>query len=156
VRTTSVLIHELGIVSNGITEAAYEGTKIQFDNGVGYARFAATSGLKAVLPFWYAKQPMFWLPHGFFPYYVEWFLSFPRAPLGSISIATWQVACMGIIVLFSDLIKKLVLGQKAGVKEPPVTGEKTDGKAKVPSEKTKPKPEASGEKTSASEEKKEL
>lgn len=47
---------------------------------------------------------MFWLPHGWFPYYAEWILSFPRGPIGSVSIASWQLACTGVIALFSDLI----------------------------------------------------
>jgi tail-anchored protein insertion receptor len=67
------------------------------------------------LPFWYSKQPMFWLPGGWFPYYIEWLLSFPRAPLGSISIVSWQAACTGVIVLLSDTITAvlgLILGAK--------------------------------------------
>jgi len=42
---------------------------------------------------------MFWLPHGWFPYYVEWFVSFPRAPIGSVSIVMWQAACSNLIAL---------------------------------------------------------
>jgi hypothetical protein len=63
---------------------------------------------------------MFWLPHGLFPYYAEWLLSFPRAPLGSVSIVTWQMACRGVLTLLSDTIAavlRLVLNarQKQGV-----------------------------------------
>lgn len=57
-----------------------------------------------LLPFWYAKQPMFWLPRGWFPYYIEWVLSFPRAPIGSISIASWQLACTGVVMLVNDTV----------------------------------------------------
>jgi hypothetical protein len=76
-----------------------------------------------VLPFWYSKQAMFWLPKGWFPYYVEWILSFPRAPLGSISIVSWQVACTGVIMLVSDTITAilgLVLGAKLQAQEKPM------------------------------------
>lgn len=45
---------------------------------------------------------MFWIPKGWAPYYAEWLLSFPRAPVGSISIQAWSLACMAIIVLVSD------------------------------------------------------
>jgi cobalamin-dependent methionine synthase I len=45
---------------------------------------------------------MFWLPAGWVPYYVEWILSFPRAPLGSISIQVWTAACAAIIALASE------------------------------------------------------
>jgi tail-anchored protein insertion receptor len=49
---------------------------------------------------------MFWLPYGWFPYYAEWLLSFPRAPLGSVSIASWQVACAIMIDLISKAIRR--------------------------------------------------
>lgn len=63
-----------------------------------------TKAPQYLIPFWYAKEPMFWLPHGWFPYFAEWILSFPRAPLGSVSVASWQLACTGMIALISDLI----------------------------------------------------
>lgn len=56
---------------------------------------------------------MFWLPYGWFPYYAEWIISFPRAPLGSVSIASWQLACTGIIALVSDALRGAIpSGQK--------------------------------------------
>ena len=61
-----------------------------------------------LIQFWYAKQPMFWLPHGRVPYYGEWLLSCPRAPLGSISIQVWGMACASIILLVSDAIVAVV------------------------------------------------
>lgn len=48
---------------------------------------------------------MFWLPHGWFPFYAEWIISFPRAPLGSVSIASWQLACTAVVTLLSDLLR---------------------------------------------------
>lgn len=73
------------------------------------------------LPFWYATEPMFWLPHGWFPYYAEWILSFPRAPIGSVSIASWQLACTGVIALFSDLIMGIIgLAMSSKQKEAPL------------------------------------
>lgn len=50
---------------------------------------------------------MFWLPHGWFPYWAEWIISFPRAPVGSVSIASWQLACTGIVTLLSELVNGL-------------------------------------------------
>jgi hypothetical protein len=47
---------------------------------------------------------MFWLPLGWVPYYAEWLLSFPLAPLGSISIQAWVLACGAVILLVSDAI----------------------------------------------------
>jgi len=47
---------------------------------------------------------MFWIPQGWVPYYAEWMLSFPRAPLGSVSIQAWLLACTAIVILVSDAI----------------------------------------------------
>jgi len=60
------------------------------------------------LQFWYAKQAMFWIPQGWVPFYAEWLLSFPRAPLGSISIQAWSLACGAIILMVSDAIVAIV------------------------------------------------
>lgn len=51
---------------------------------------------------------MFWVPKGWIPYYAEWLLSFPRAPLGSISIQAWFLACTAIIILISDALVAIV------------------------------------------------
>ncbi|KAI8960507.1 CHD5-like protein-domain-containing protein [Daldinia sp. FL1419] len=96
-------------------KTAHEGAKSRFDSTVNILRWLATSGLKFLLPFWYAKQPMFWLPHGWFPYYAEWILSFPRAPVGSVSIASWQTACAGVVLLVSDTVAA-ILGLALGAK----------------------------------------
>ena len=49
------------------------------------------------------------------PRYAEWLLSFPRAPLGSISIQAWSLACAAIILLVSDaLVATIALIMGAG------------------------------------------
>lgn len=48
------------------------------------------------------------------PYYIEWILSFPKAPLGSISVQTWWIACACVILLVGDAITAgyaLIVGQ---------------------------------------------
>lgn len=93
-------------------------------------RWSLTRGLKIILPLWYSKQPMFWLPKGWFPYYVEWILSFPRSPLGSISIVSWQMACAGVITLVSDAVVAilgLILGGKQRAREKPVQARPASG-----------------------------
>ena len=83
---------------------------------------------------------MFWLPYGWFPYYAEWLLSFPRAPLGSVSVASWQVACTGVVSLLIDTIVAifgLILGSREAKPQP----------TKVPAGKP-PKAAAKGEKAS--------
>lgn len=85
-------------------ESSLDSTKVKFDRTVSALRWILTNGLRMFLQFWYSKQAMFWLPYGLVPYYGEWLLSFPRAPLGSISIQAWQLACGSAILLVSDAI----------------------------------------------------
>jgi hypothetical protein len=47
---------------------------------------------------------MFWIPAGWVPYYAEWILSFPRAPVGSVSINVWGIACASMIALVGEAI----------------------------------------------------
>jgi tail-anchored protein insertion receptor len=85
-----------------------DATRTKFDSYLTTARLVSTRGVQWFLPFWYAKEPMFWLPHGWFPYYVEWFASFPRAPLGSVSIVVWQWACTGVLALVIETVVAIV------------------------------------------------
>lgn len=89
-------------------EKSLDASRSKFDTYITVFRMLLTRVPQYALPFWYAKQPMFWLPYGWFPYYVEWILSFPRAPIGSVSIVSWQLACTGMIALISDLIRSIV------------------------------------------------
>lgn len=81
--------------------------KSKFDSGINVARILFTKAPHFILPMWYAKEPMFWLPQGLFPHYAEWFLSLPKAPLGSVSILSWQVASTVIIGLVSEALVAL-------------------------------------------------
>ncbi|OQE36188.1 hypothetical protein PENCOP_c012G05126 [Penicillium coprophilum] len=94
--------------------------KSSFDWTVKIARWICTNGLKIFLQFWYSKTPVFRLPESWFPYYVEWILSFPRAPLGSVSIQVWSNVCATTIALAAEVAGSLLLqvaGQKEGQKE---------------------------------------
>ena len=63
-------------------------------------------------------------------------MSFPRAPLGSISIQVWSVACLAMISLVSDaLVAAVALTSGVAAKS---ERSKTGEPMKVPSEKTKP------------------
>ncbi|KAI0205473.1 CHD5 domain-containing protein [Astrocystis sublimbata] len=102
-------------------KATHDASKATFDRTAGIIRWTATSGVKFILPWIYGKEPMFWLPSSWFPYYVEWVLSFPRAPLGSISIVSWQTACTAAVLLFSDAIQAAIasaLGSRSPQKQP--------------------------------------
>lgn len=61
---------------------------------------------------------MFWIPHGWVPFYAEWLLSFPRAPVGSISINVWVLACGAIITLLHDALAAVIgLFTKSGAEK---------------------------------------
>ncbi|TAQ83597.1 hypothetical protein B7494_g8073 [Chlorociboria aeruginascens] len=83
-------------------------TKSTFDRTVSALRWLGTTGVRTLLQFWCSKQAMFWIPKGWVPYYAEWLLSFPRAPIGSISINAWFIACAAMILLVSDAIVGVV------------------------------------------------
>jgi len=112
-------------------KSSTDASKAKFDSTITAVRWISTNGLRFFLNFWYQKQPMFWIPQGWVPYYAEWLLSFPRAPLGSISIQAWSLACGAVILLASDTITAvfgLIMASKAsqGSKGEPmkVSGEK--------------------------------
>ncbi|KAK1243312.1 hypothetical protein MKX07_003940 [Trichoderma sp. CBMAI-0711] len=97
------------------TKKSLETARSRFDSTLTALRLLITRAPQYIIPFWYATEPMFWLPYGWFPYYAEWIISFPRAPLGSVSIASWQLACTGIVTLLRDLLTfafKLLFGAK--------------------------------------------
>jgi len=100
-----------------------DASRAKFDSYLTTARWLTTRAPQWLIPFWYSREPMFWLPHGWFPYYAEWFLSLPRAPLGSVSIASWQVACAVVIDLVVRAVRTLVgwvQAAAAGSKAAPV------------------------------------
>ena len=133
------------MLTNG-AESTLDSTKATFDRAVSTLRWLGTNGLRMFLQFWYSNQAMFWIPQGWVPYYAEWLLSFPRAPLGSISIQAWSLACAAIILLISDaLVAGLALVTGALVGSAPVgkmepmkfTGEKAGSGSQAGAEKTK-------------------
>jgi hypothetical protein len=85
-----------------------DATRSKFDSYLTTARLVSTKGLQWFLPFWYSREPMFWLPYGWFPYYVEYFASFPRAPIGSVSIVVWQWACTAILAMIMEGVLAIV------------------------------------------------
>ncbi|PBP15393.1 CHD5 domain-containing protein [Diplocarpon rosae] len=90
------------------------------DRAVTALRWLGTNGLRMFLQFWFSRQAMFWVPKGWMPYAAEWALSFPRAPLGSVSIQAWALACGAFILLVSDACvaaAALARGYGASVRE---------------------------------------
>ncbi|KAL9579220.1 MAG: hypothetical protein Q9212_005231 [Teloschistes hypoglaucus] len=71
--------------------------RANFTRFVTTARWLGTNGLRFLIQWWFAKTPMFWIPRGWVPYYAAWLLSFPRAPVGAVSIQIWGSACATVV-----------------------------------------------------------
>jgi hypothetical protein len=98
------------LTDNLLLAGQTSGTKNAFISRANTARTVLTTGLKLFLQFWYARQALFWIPKGWVPYYAEWILSFPRAPLGSVSLQVWTLACSSMVAMVSEaLVASLVL-----------------------------------------------
>ncbi|KAK4135616.1 hypothetical protein BT67DRAFT_461334 [Trichocladium antarcticum] len=104
-------------------KSAVEASRAKFDRYLTAGRIISTRGVQWVLPWWYGREPIFWLPYGWFPYYVEWFASFPRAPMGSVSIAVWQMACTSMLALAMQTVVAVLGLIVAGKQKQPVAAE---------------------------------
>lgn len=103
---------------------------LKFSSGL----WLLTTGLQFFIGWWYRRQAVFYLPNGWFGP-LEWWLALPFAPkgtlrplhdtaacyassftkcstcyfLGSVSCATWQMACKRTIRLLEGLIRQAIL-----------------------------------------------
>ncbi|KAK6333950.1 GET complex subunit get1 [Orbilia blumenaviensis] len=68
----------------------------RFKQVVSTARWILFSALGFFIQLWHRKEPVFWLPRGLLPDYVEWGLCFPQAPRGSVSVNIWS-ACTAVM-----------------------------------------------------------
>jgi hypothetical protein len=94
--------------------------KTSFDFTVKTVRWVSTNGFKIFLQFYYTKTPMFELPPGWFPYYIEWILSFPRAPIGTVSIQIWSGACATAITVAGQGLSSLRALVQTSAQDPAV------------------------------------
>ncbi|WWC90556.1 uncharacterized protein L201_005492 [Kwoniella dendrophila CBS 6074] len=67
-----------------------------------------TSGSKLFLVWWFRKSSIFWLPQGWVPYPIAWLISFPSAPLGSVSSGAWSTICTRVLVSLEEIVKALL------------------------------------------------
>ncbi|KAF7115220.1 hypothetical protein CNMCM5793_001647 [Aspergillus hiratsukae] len=95
--------------------------KTSFDWSVKIARWLSTNGLKIFLQFYYSKTPVFALPAGWFPSYVEWVLSFPRAPRGSVSVQVWNSVCATAIAVMAEFVTSMLLQLRSRTASPAST-----------------------------------
>ncbi|BCR85086.1 guided entry of tail-anchored proteins factor 1 [Aspergillus chevalieri] len=91
------------------TDKALSSQKSSFDWAIKIARWVSTSGLKLFLQFRYNSTPVFVLPPGWFPYYVEWVLSFPKAPMGSVSVQVWSSVCGVTVRVLAEILSTVML-----------------------------------------------
>lgn len=111
ITAASVANAETGMIANNL-----KAFQQKFTSAATTLRYISTSGLRLFLQFWYAKAAMFWVPQGWVPWYVEWMLSFPRAPMGSVSIQVWGISCASVVgVVGSAVVAGLVLVQERRV-----------------------------------------
>ncbi len=91
--------------------SSLKSSKSSFNMQLNAFRLVSINGLRLFLQYMYNRRPLFWIPKGWLPYYAEWLLSFPMAPLGSVSIYMWSVACTNVIQMLSNvLVAGFVLG----------------------------------------------
>lgn len=99
--------------------------KSSFDWFIKTARWLSTTGVKIFIQFRYSKTPVFALPGGWLPYPVEWVLSFPRAPQGSVSVQVWNSVCATAVTVIAEIITGAVLQIQGKVQAFPATAKKT-------------------------------
>lgn len=56
----------------------------------------------------YRSKPVFWLPQGWFNPIVTWWLAFPFAPKGSVSVMTWTWACKYVLQIGNEAVKVII------------------------------------------------
>ncbi|ODH25675.1 protein GET1 [Paracoccidioides brasiliensis] len=96
--------HDKALEEYEVKNKQFSRFKSFFDVAVKALRWAGTSGLIVFLQFWFSKTPIFTLPPSWIPWQVEWVLSFPRAPMGTVSIQVWGGACAVVVALIGEAI----------------------------------------------------
>ncbi|KAL4937600.1 protein get1 [Aspergillus oleicola] len=99
--------------------------KTSFDWFVKIFRWLSTTGLKIFIQFRYSKSPVFALPGGWLPWPVEWILSFPRAPQGTVSVQVWNSVCATAVTVIAEIITGAVLQVKGVTQPAPASAKKT-------------------------------
>lgn len=91
-------------------------SKSSFSLKFNSAIWILTTGVQFVVGWWYRRQPVFYLPEGWFGP-LAWWLAFPFAPAGSVSVGVWQMACKRVVVLGERVVKDLTASSVASHQE---------------------------------------
>jgi len=73
-----------------------------------------TTGLQFLVGWWYRRAAVFYLPPGWFGP-LGWWLSFPFAPAGSVSVGVWQMACKRVISMGARVVRDLAASSHPAV-----------------------------------------
>jgi tail-anchored protein insertion receptor len=91
------------------TANALSSTRSTFDSRINTVRTVTLTGFRLWLQYWYMREALFWIPQGWLPGYVEWVLSFPKAPRGSVSVQIWSMACSTVVAMASEVFVALAV-----------------------------------------------
>ncbi|EJT99021.1 hypothetical protein DACRYDRAFT_82924 [Dacryopinax primogenitus] len=133
-------------VDKGLSEleklnAAISSQKSAFSLRFKVILWLLTSAAPYILTFYYRREAVFYLPPGLLGP-LEWWMSFPWAPKGSVSCAMWQFACRRAVKTAAGLGRELfvvVTQRTAGmampgsgkIPVPAAAGPKPEGKEKT-------------------------
>lgn len=97
---------------------------------------------------WFRKSVLFYFPNGVLPYYMEWVLSIPFYPLGSVGLTVWMFALNNVI---NSILFVITFAFEAPVMKPeknatPPTSTGANEPTKVEEFQTVPEPEVTAEK----------
>ncbi|TQS34793.1 hypothetical protein Golomagni_04813 [Golovinomyces magnicellulatus] len=96
--------HDKAVEKLEVSQKSLDSYKSNFEASINIVRWIFINGLRIALQFLFQKQPMLYIPKGWIPYYAEWLLAFPRAPMGTVSIQAWSISCVIVLELMSELV----------------------------------------------------
>ncbi|KAJ6489481.1 CHD5-like protein-domain-containing protein [Mycena vitilis] len=104
---------------NGEISARKSAFSLRFNSAI----WVLTTGLQFVVGWWYRKAAVFYLPPGWFGP-LGWWLAFPFAPAGSVSVGVWQMACKRVLKVGERIVKELSAARVAEAEKAEATKEK--------------------------------
>ncbi|EIW68469.1 hypothetical protein TREMEDRAFT_44803 [Tremella mesenterica DSM 1558] len=97
-------LSDLEILNKSITS-----TRSSFNIKFSSLLWISTTGIQIFIIWYHRFQPIFWLPNGWIPYPIEWILSFPSAPIGSVSSGAWCAICRRVLLSLAEISKNLII-----------------------------------------------
>lgn len=93
---------------NSETASVKSGFSLKFKSALWFL----TTGVQLFVGWWYRKQPVFFLPEGWLGP-LTWWLAFPFAPKGSVSVGVWSIACKRVLGVFERSVKAYLEARSA-------------------------------------------